>query len=44
MRFGGPDELGVVDAPPPTAGRGEVLVHVLASSVPGASLRGFQWL
>jgi NADPH:quinone reductase-like Zn-dependent oxidoreductase len=32
-RFGGPDELEVVDAPPPTAGRGEVRVRVLASSV-----------
>jgi NADPH:quinone reductase-like Zn-dependent oxidoreductase len=32
-RFGGPDELEVVDAPLPTAGRGEVRVRVLASSV-----------
>ena len=32
-RFGGPDELAVVDAPLPTAGRGEVRVRVLASSV-----------
>jgi NADPH:quinone reductase-like Zn-dependent oxidoreductase len=32
-RFGGPDELEVVDAPMPTAGRGEVRVRVLASSV-----------
>ena len=32
-RFGGPDELEVVDAPLPTAGRGEVRVHVLAASV-----------
>ena len=32
-RFGGPDELDVVDAPLPTAGRGEVRVRVLASSV-----------
>jgi NADPH:quinone reductase-like Zn-dependent oxidoreductase len=32
-RFGGPEELGVVDAPLPTAGRGEVRVRVLASSV-----------
>jgi NADPH:quinone reductase-like Zn-dependent oxidoreductase len=32
-RFGGPDELEVVDAPPPTAGRGEVRVRVLASGV-----------
>ena len=32
-RFGGPDGLEVVDAPLPTAGRGEVRVHVLASSV-----------
>jgi NADPH:quinone reductase-like Zn-dependent oxidoreductase len=32
-RFGGPDELEVVDAPVPTAGRGEVRVRVLASSV-----------
>jgi len=29
-RFGGSDELEVVDAPMPTAGRGEVRVHVLA--------------
>src|SRR4051794_26395790 len=32
-RFGGPDGLEVVDAPQPTAGRGEVRVRVLASSV-----------
>src|SRR5580765_4783150 len=32
-RFGGPDELEVVDAPLPTVGRGEVRVRVLASSV-----------
>lgn len=32
-RFGGPGELEVVDAPLPTAGRGEVRVRVLASSV-----------
>src|SRR5207247_10477356 len=32
-RFGGPDELQVVDAPLPTAGRGEVRVRVLASSL-----------
>jgi NADPH2:quinone reductase len=32
-RFGGPDELEVVDAPLPTTGRGEVRVRVLASSV-----------
>ena len=32
-RFGGSDELEVVDAPLPTAGRGEVRVRVLASSV-----------
>ena len=32
-RFGGPEELAVVDAPLPTAGRGEVRVRVLASSV-----------
>jgi NADPH:quinone reductase len=31
--FGGPEELDVVDAPLPTAGRGEVRVRVLASSV-----------
>src|SRR5262245_9053414 len=31
--FGGPEELHVVDAPLPTAGRGEVRVRVLASSV-----------
>ena len=31
--FGGPDELEVVDAPLPTAVRGEVRVRVLASSV-----------
>jgi NADPH2:quinone reductase len=32
-RFGGPDELEVVEAPLPEAGRGEVRVRVLASSV-----------
>jgi NADPH2:quinone reductase len=32
-RFGGPDKLVVVNAPLPTAGRGEVRVRVLASSV-----------
>jgi len=32
-RFGSPDELEVVDAPLPTADRGEVRVRVLASSV-----------
>jgi len=32
-RFGGPDGLEVVDAPLPVAGRGEVRVRVLASSV-----------
>src|SRR5438045_7870913 len=32
-RFGGPDAVEVVDAPLPTAGRGEVRVRVLASSV-----------
>jgi len=32
-RFGDPDGLAVVDAPLPTAGRGEVRVRVLASSV-----------
>jgi NADPH:quinone reductase len=32
-RFGGPDELQVVDAPLPTAGPGQVRVRVLASSV-----------
>ena len=32
-RFGGPDELEVIDAPLPTAGPGEVRVRVLASSV-----------
>ena len=32
-RFGGPDELEVVDTTAPTAGRGEVRVHVLASGV-----------
>src|SRR6266487_773647 len=32
-RFGGPDGLEVVDAPLPTAGRGEVRARVLASSV-----------
>jgi NADPH2:quinone reductase len=32
-RFGDPDQLEVVNAPLPTAGRGEVRVRVLASSV-----------
>jgi NADPH:quinone reductase-like Zn-dependent oxidoreductase len=32
-RLGGPDGLEVVDAPLPTAGRGEVRIRVLASSV-----------
>jgi len=32
-RFGGPNELEVVDAPLPTVGRGEVRVRVLASGV-----------
>jgi len=32
-RFGGSDGLAVVDAPLPTAGRGEVRVHVLASAL-----------
>jgi NADPH:quinone reductase-like Zn-dependent oxidoreductase len=32
-RFGGPDGLEVVDTPMPTAGRGEVRVRVLASSL-----------
>src|SRR5512134_722892 len=32
-RFGGPDGLEVVDAPLPTAGRGEVCVRVLASGM-----------
>jgi NADPH2:quinone reductase len=32
-RFGGPDGLEVVDAPLPTAGRGDVRVRVLASGV-----------
>src|SRR5262245_13748608 len=32
-RFGGPEGLDVVDTPLPTAGRGEVRVHVLASSL-----------
>jgi NADPH:quinone reductase len=32
-RFGGPEELEVVDASLPTAGRGEVRVRVLASVV-----------
>ncbi len=31
--FGGPEELEVVDAPLPTAGRGEVRVRVLASGI-----------
>ena len=32
-RFGGADELEVVDVPVPMAGRGEVRVRVLASGV-----------
>jgi NADPH:quinone reductase-like Zn-dependent oxidoreductase len=32
-RFGGPEALEVVDAPLPTAGRGEVRVRVLASGI-----------
>jgi NADPH:quinone reductase-like Zn-dependent oxidoreductase len=32
-RFGGPEGLDVVDAPLPSAGPGEVRVHVLASSL-----------
>src|SRR5499426_2745463 len=32
-RFGGPNELEVIDAPLPTAGRGDVRVRVLASGV-----------
>jgi len=32
-RFGGPEGLEVVDAPMPTAGRGEIRVRVLASSL-----------
>ena len=32
-RFGGPEGLEVVDVPLPTAGRGEVRVHVLASGL-----------
>ena len=32
-RFGGPEELEVVDVPLPTAGRGEVRVRVLASGM-----------
>ena len=32
-RFGSPDELQVVDAPMPSAKRGEVRVRVLASSL-----------
>ena len=32
-QFGGPEELEVVDAPLPTAGRGEVRVRVLASGI-----------
>jgi NADPH:quinone reductase-like Zn-dependent oxidoreductase len=32
-RFGGPDGLEVADAAPPTAGRGEVRVRVLASGL-----------
>src|SRR5262245_64233217 len=32
-RYGDPDELELVDTPMPTAGRGEVRVRVLASSL-----------
>jgi len=32
-RYGGPDELELVDTPLPTAGRGEVRVRVLASGI-----------
>src|SRR5262245_38522990 len=32
-RYGGPDELAVVDTPLPTAGRGEVRIRVLASGI-----------
>jgi NADPH2:quinone reductase len=32
-RFGDPEDLEVIDAPLPTPGRGEVRVHVLASSL-----------
>jgi NADPH:quinone reductase-like Zn-dependent oxidoreductase len=32
-RFGGPEELEVVDAPLPTAGRGEVRVRLLAAGI-----------
>jgi NADPH:quinone reductase len=32
-RFGSPDELEVVNAPMPSAGRGEVRVRVLASGI-----------
>ena len=32
-RFGGPDELEVIDVPMPSAGRGEVRVRVLASGI-----------
>ena len=32
-QFGGPDGLEVVDAPLPTAGRGEVRVRMLASGL-----------
>src|SRR5262245_30597318 len=32
-RFGGPDELEVLDAPLPMAGRGQVRVRVLASGI-----------
>ena len=33
MRFGGPEALQVMDAPLPTAGRGEVRIRMLASSI-----------
>ena len=33
-RFGGPDELEVVDAPLPMAGRGRVACSPRASSIP----------
>src|SRR5215470_12381498 len=32
-RFGGPEGLEVIDAPMPTAGRGEVRVRILASGL-----------
>ena len=38
-RFGDPEGLEVVDVPLPTAGRGEVRVRVLASSLRSLSAR-----